>query len=177
MIIHINSYPGVGKLTIALELQRLIGGKLLDNHSIYNVALALCEPKSTDYYSTIRAVRNIAYARVLELPEKTPIILTNAHASSSEWGQESWREIRKLASSRMTPLYSVVLRCDPDENARRISTDSRQLARKPTDPNMFPGNRDGVPLLEGEGAILIAIDVTQLSAREAAEAIRSQLMD
>ncbi len=45
MIIHINSYPGVGKLAIGKILQKRLQGRLLDNHSIYNVALALTEFK------------------------------------------------------------------------------------------------------------------------------------
>ena len=46
MIIHINGFPGVGKLTIAKILAEKLGARLLDNHSIYNVALALTEFKS-----------------------------------------------------------------------------------------------------------------------------------
>ena len=41
LIIHINSYPGVRKLTIGSHLAELLDGKLLDSHSIYNVAFAL----------------------------------------------------------------------------------------------------------------------------------------
>ena len=32
MLVHINSYPGVGKLTIGRILAEQIAGKLLDNH-------------------------------------------------------------------------------------------------------------------------------------------------
>ena len=46
MLVHINSYPGVGKLTIGRALANQIGGKLLDNHSIYNIAFALTEFRS-----------------------------------------------------------------------------------------------------------------------------------
>ena len=66
MIVHINSYPGVGKLTIGRALADLIGGKLLDNHSVFNVAFALTEFKSPAFYDTVRAVREIAYRRILD---------------------------------------------------------------------------------------------------------------
>jgi hypothetical protein len=65
MIIHMNGYPGVGKLTIGRELCRILNGRLLDNHSVYNVAFALTEFRSDAFYETVRAVRAIAYDRIL----------------------------------------------------------------------------------------------------------------
>lgn len=67
MIVHINSYPGVGKFTIGRALAELIGAKFLDNRSVFNVAFALTEFCSPAFYDTVRAVREIAYRRVLEL--------------------------------------------------------------------------------------------------------------
>jgi hypothetical protein len=67
LIIHINSYPGVGKLTIGRHLAELLNGKLYDNHSIYNVAFAVTEFRTPTFYETVRAVRDIAYARLREL--------------------------------------------------------------------------------------------------------------
>ncbi|MBN9087803.1 MAG: hypothetical protein J0J01_12910 [Reyranella sp.] len=77
MIVHINSYPGVGKLTIGRALAELIGARLLDNHSVFNVAFALTEFRSPAFYDTVRAVREIAYQRILELPAGVPVVLTN----------------------------------------------------------------------------------------------------
>jgi hypothetical protein len=57
--------PGVGKLTIARELLELIGGRLLHNHTLYNVALALTERKSDEYFQAVRAVQSIAFDLVL----------------------------------------------------------------------------------------------------------------
>ncbi|UUP18448.1 hypothetical protein [Nitratireductor thuwali] len=38
-----NGYPGVGTLTIGRELATLISGRLLDIHTVYNVAFVLTE--------------------------------------------------------------------------------------------------------------------------------------
>ena len=168
MIIHINGFPGVGKLTVGKLLAAQLGGKLLDNHSIYNIALALTEFKSVAYYETLRAVRAIAYQRVLELPVGVPVVLTNAHLSGSDWGNECWDAVINLARAREVPLFIVVMECSPEENARRIQGLDREEKRKPRDPTMFRGNIEGRPLLDRGGDQLLRLDVTHLAAGEAA---------
>lgn len=45
MLTTLNRYPGISKLTIGREVVAMIGGRLLDNQSRYNVAFALTEFK------------------------------------------------------------------------------------------------------------------------------------
>ena len=177
MIIHINSYPGVGKLAIAKILQERLRGRLLDNHSIYNVALALTEFKSPEYFDTIRAVREIAYKRVLELPEGIPVILTNAHFANSEWGNECWDAAKELSRLRGVPLLVVVFDCSVEENAKRIQSLDRELKRKPRDPTMFRGNAKDKPLLDRDGDHLLRLDITDLTAEEAAARVGDWAVD
>ena len=171
MIIHINSYPGVGKLTIATALAELIGARLLDNHTIYNVAFALTEFRSNEFYDTVRAVRDIAYRRVLDLPVAVPVILTNWYSRDSGWGNENWDEIIALARKRGSRLNVVVLTCSPEENARRIQSSDRAAKRKPRDPDMIAANRNGRELLDRGGDRLLRLDVSNLSAEAAARDI------
>ena len=171
MIVHINSYPGVGKLTIARELVELTGGKLLDNHAVYNVALALTERKSDIYFETLRAVRKIAFDIVLSLPPDEPVILTNVHFVDSDWGNENWDAVRALANDRGVPLFVVVLSCSPEENARRIQGKDRDAKRKPRDPVPFTGNASGRPLLDRDGDYTFRLDVTDLTPENAARQI------
>lgn len=176
MIIHINGYPGVGKLTIAEILARKLGARLLDNHSIYNVALALTEFKSPEYYDTIRTVREIAYRRVLDLPAGIPVILTNAHFADSTWGNECWDAVVDLSRSRGAALLIVVLECSREENARRIQGLDRASKRKPRDPGMFRGNAEGRPLLDRDGDHLLRLDITELRAEESASRIEEWVL-
>src|SRR5262245_11675498 len=111
LIVHINSYPGVGKLTIGRALADLIGGKLLDNHSVFNVAFALTEFRSPAFYDTVRAVREIAYQRILDLPRAVPVVLTNWYSQGSAWGEENWDRAIALAKQRHCPLNVVILTC------------------------------------------------------------------
>lgn len=175
MLVHINSYPGVGKLTIGRALADRLGGKLLDNHSIYNIAFALTAFRSADFYDTVRASRDLAYRRVLALPASTPVILTNWYSKGSAWGEENWDEAIALAHRRPCPLAVVILDCSPDENARRIRSAGRDAMRKPRDVALVGGNRDGRPLIDRGGDRLLRFDVSELAAASAAATIADWL--
>lgn len=175
MIVHINGYPGVGKLTIGAALAELIGGKLVDNHGIYNVAFALTEFKSPAFYDTVRAVQNIAYKRVLDLPAETPVILTNWYSQNSVWGNENWNAVIALARRRGSALNNVLLTCSPDENERRIKNKGRAAKRKPRNPEMVNDNRAGRALLDRGGDRTLRLDVTNLLANAAAQEIAEWL--
>jgi hypothetical protein len=175
VIVHINSYPGVGKLTIGKALAELIGGRLLDNHSVFNVAFALTEFKSPAFYDTVREVREIAYRRILDLPREVPVVLTNWYSRESTWGQENWDRAIALAKERRCALNIVTLTCQVEENVRRIQSPGRGAKRKPQDESFVKDNRDGRPLLDRGGDRLLNLDVTHLSAEEAAQKIAAWL--
>ena len=112
--------------------------------------------------------REIAYKRVLDLAKGIPVILTNAHFSDSAWGNECWDAVKELSRSRGVPLLIVVFDCSVEENARRIQSLDRELKRKPRDPTMFRGNAEERPLLDRDGDHLLRLDITDLTAEEAA---------
>lgn len=171
VLIHINSYPGVGKLTIGRLLAEQLGAKLLDNHSIYNVAFALTEFKSEAFYNAVRDVRATAYRLVTQLPPEVPVILTNAHAQDSDWGNECWDAAIALASETGRAHIVVVLDCAREENARRIQSPDRDAKRKPRDPAMFRQGAADRLLLDRGAERVLRLDVTDMTAREVCEVI------
>jgi hypothetical protein len=174
MIININSWPGTGKLTIARHLQRLIDGRLLDNHTVFNVAFSLCEFRSPEFYETVRAVRRIAYETVATIPADIPIILTSAY-SQGPWSQENWDATVDMAAKRGSQLYSVVLDCALDENLRRLQSAERGAQLKLTDPVQLATMRREKSLLSEPGDQHLRFDVTDLTAVKAADKIAAWL--
>lgn len=171
MLIILNGYPGVGKLTIGRELHDLIGGKFVDNHSIYNLAFALTEFRSREFYETVQAVQDIADARILALPENTPVILTEIITDGSPRTDGIWRRLQKLSTS-CGPILIVHLHCDLDENMRRIQNVERDHKRKPRDAEMARRNHeDGKALSSRAPAHLMQLDTTALTASESAKRI------
>ena len=175
VLVHINSYPGVGKLTIARLLADRLGARVLDNHSVYNVAFALTEFKSPAFYDAVREVRSAAYRLVMDVARDVPVLLTNAHTQESTWGNECWDHAIDLAARTGRAHCVVLLDCSRAENARRIQSVSRAELRKPRDPKMFRQGETDWLLIERGADRLMRLDVTHLSAEQAAEAILTWL--
>jgi hypothetical protein len=127
MIIHLNGWPGVGKLTIAHLLTQDIGGRLLDSHTIYNVAFSVTDFGAPTFYDTVRSVRDIAFERVAELPATVPVVMTNAYADTP-FGNENrrppplraFRCSSGLLSRRECSANSIAGACSIAEAPRRI---------------------------------------------------------
>lgn len=171
MLIVLNGYPGVGKLTIGQALAPLIGAKLLDIHSVYNVAFALTDFKSDAFYETIRSVQEIADRRIFDLPAGVPVVLTEILTEGPAWSDECLQRLLELGRKR-GPILMVHLHCDLQENKRRIMGQSRKGARKPLDPDMAERNQTGGAVLVGaDWPHFLSLDVTSLSAEAAANRI------
>ncbi|MGR9156243.1 AAA family ATPase [Rhizobium leguminosarum] len=171
MIIVLNGYPGVGKLTIGQELISQISGRLLDIHSVYNVAFALAEFKSPEFIEAVEKIESVAHDLILKLPTEVPVVLTTVLAGSSDWGDAEWKRIVRLGDER-GPLFVVHIHCDLEENIRRIEAAGRAAKRKPRDAEMARRNHAHGKILAGiDEANLLQLDVTDMSPTEAATKI------
>lgn len=173
MIIVLNGYPGVGKLTIGRELATLMGGRLLDIHSVYNVAFALTEFKSDAFRDTVEKIEAIAHDLIHKLPGGEPVVLTTVLAGQSTWGDAEWQRILDLGSAR-PPLVVVHIACDLEENVARIENVERDLKRKPRDRSYVERNHaEAKPLAGLDAEHLLVLDTTAKSARASAQFIRA----
>ena len=145
MIIHLNGWPGSGKLTVAREVARKLQARLLDNHTLHDVAGRLCDRHTPEYWELYYQVREIAYKRVRALPSHEVIVMTNALANESDRERQAWASVKALAVDRGVPLVAVTLQCSLDENVRRIASEGRRH-RKLTDP---------VPLIEWRSTLTL----------------------
>jgi hypothetical protein len=172
MIIFLNGWPGVGKLTVARHVVAATGGRLLDAHTIYNVAFYLTEFRTPVFYETVRKVRDIAFNRVVELPPRTPVVMTNAFAVDSDWAKENWEAVRALADRRGSKLFFIELDCSQAENERRIQFEDRGLLGKPRDPSLIANKRQSRSLLRPADADhLLCLDNTSLLPQACASEI------
>jgi thymidylate kinase len=126
VIVHINGWPGVGKLTVAREVARRLEARLLDNHTIHDVPGRLCERNTSGYWDLYYRVRDVAYDYVRAMPPSEVLVMTNALLAESEREREAWLAVKQLAASRSTRLVSITLECALEENVRRIVSEERR---------------------------------------------------
>ncbi len=171
MIIVLNGYPGVGKMTIGAELADLLGGRMLDIHSVYNVAIALTEFKSPEFIETVERIEAIAHELIRALPAEQPVVLTTVLTGRSEWADRQWDRIVELGRER-PPFQVVHVACDLAENERRIASAGRAAKRKLRDPEVAVRNQTGAESLRGLDAThLLTLDTTSMTAGGAADEI------
>jgi len=174
LIVHINGWPGCGKLTIARILAKRLAGKLLDNHTLLNPAEALFTRSDPLHGSLRKAVRAATLDHAAQLRGGLPLVLTDA-LSDEATDQAMFDDYRVLAARRQARLVSVVLECEHDENARRLASPGRAELYKLTRPDFLAELRAKYRLLRPQGIECIAIDISRLSAAEAAAAIEGAL--
>ena len=170
MIIHLNGWPGSGKLTVAREVALKLGARLLDNHTLHDVAGRLCDRYTREYWELYYQVRDVAYKRVRALPSHEVIVMTNALARESDREREAWAAVKALAQDRDVPLVAVTLQCSLDENVRRIASESRRH-RKLTDPAPLIEWRSTMTLLTDDSVRSLTIDNTNRSPDQVATEI------
>ena len=171
MIVVLNGYPGVGKLTIARALAATLNGRLLDIHTTYNLAFALTEFRSPEFWETVEQVETIAHNLILKLPSDQPVVFTTVLTSKSEREQNEWDKLVELGRRR-PPFCVVHIGCDLEENIRRITSEGRDMKRKPRDPEMAIRNQTAREPLAGlNEQFLLELDTTQMLPDEAARTI------
>lgn len=166
-IIHMNGWPGTGKLTIARILAHRLSARLLDNHTLMNPAEALFARRDPLYASLRQEIRRVAFEHIGRAPTPETFIFTDA-LSDDDGDTKTFEAYRDLAAKRGARLVAVVLDCALEENLRRLAAPGRAEARKLTDPSVLNGLRDRHRLLRGQADRLVEVDVTKLSPEEAA---------
>lgn len=170
MIIHINGWPGVGKLTVAREVARKLGARLLDNHSLHDVAIRLCDRGTAEYWDLYYQVRNVAYGWVRTMPTDQVVVMTNALLAENEREREAWQAVKQLAADRSDRLVSVILDCSLEENVRRVRSEERRH-RKMIDPQPLIEWRSRYTLLTDDETPSLTVDNSSRTVDQAADEI------
>jgi hypothetical protein len=174
LILHINGWPGCGKLTIARIVAARLKARLLDNHILLNPAEALFERDNPLHRSLRYKIREVVLSHAAQLAPDVPIVFTDALADDA--GDAAlFDEYRALARARLARLVAVVLDCDPEENVRRLIEAGRAEQHKLTQVDVLRDLRNRYVLLRPDGVEKVELDVTRLSAEAAASAIMEQL--
>ena len=77
-IVHINGWPGTGKLTIARLLAGRTGAKLVDNHTLINPAEMLYSRQDPLYRSLRTEIRRVVFDHIARAGPEASFVFTDA---------------------------------------------------------------------------------------------------
>lgn len=175
-IIYLIGHYGVGKFTIAREICARTDARLFDNHLISNVIFSLIRadgktPLPERTWELIQVIRDQAVAAVTELaPADTSYVLTNFLADD-EVDRAIYLQMEAMARRRGSAFVPVALSATDEAHAQRIPSLDREERLKHTDVASAERMRREVPMLRFAHPNRLDLETTQLSPREAAQAI------
>jgi hypothetical protein len=176
-IIYLIGFAGTGKYTIAKEICRLTNARLVDNQLINNPVFSLIRadgktslPESV--WEKTWAIRHIVLDVIKDIsPAEFSFVFTNELVDGSSDDEKLFSEIAELAASRNSKLIPVRLLCDEGELCKRIQSSDRSARFKVTNADNARSKIRSQRVLSVKHPHLLDLDVTNLSALQAAEAI------
>ena len=171
IIIYLTGKPGVGKYSIALSLSKKYDFIICGNQLINNPIFELLQ------YDGYAKIPNVAWNSIAKIrteiinflanSPRNNYVLTNCLAEIPE-DREIYEQVERMAYSRGSLFIPVKLNISKDEHLKRLTQPERRNRWKSIDPQ---DAEDNGPLLSISHPNVIELDITNLSAIEAAEKI------
>jgi broad-specificity NMP kinase len=179
-IIHINGFPGTGKLTIATALTALLPTttKLVHNHLLINPADAILTRSQSGYQNLRRAIRNAVFQSLIHEPAtyETAYIFTDFQSTDAV-GSGVCKEFEVAADERGGAFVPILLKCEERVNLERLVSEDRAKHRKLTDVELVRTFRENVEIYRFEKVEnALELDATGMTAEEAARRVLKHLV-
>ncbi|TIN15993.1 MAG: chloramphenicol phosphotransferase [Mesorhizobium sp.] len=176
-------FPGVGKLTIARELVTALSGQVIDNHWINNPVLALLADDGRRtlpdaVWEQTAKVRQAVLDTVATLcPPAANFIFTNSGIQGDARSLAFYQQMKDASDRRGAHFVPVRLLCEEAELVRRVMSPTRRDRLKSIDPEAARRRSRTVAVLDPKHPNSLTIDVTAISAAEAATRIHEHIKD
>ena len=172
-LIFLHGLPGVGKLTVARELEKLTGFRIFHNHLTVDLVLSVFEFGSPPFVELREKIWLEVFSRAAA-SQLDGLIFTFAFDRSVRGSFiENTREIIESSGGE---VHFVELRCSTEELERRIEHPSRRGFGKLSSVEMFRELKEAGAFVDpGIPAERLVVDTTELSAPDAAALIVDKL--
>lgn len=190
MIIHLNGFPGVGKLTIAQAMHDIAaeglkkmdaGGnthtaserpalRILHNHLFLNLVSAGIARGHPGRDKVVLDVTRATLEALVEAKVEDDFVVTNALEASFETDHQRLGAVEAFAGALNRPFVPVVLTCRVDEHLARLTNPERATMNKLIRADIMKGYLDaGAAVIDLVGhPNRLLLEVGNLAPREAA---------
>jgi hypothetical protein len=176
-IIYLIGFAGTGKLTIAGEITKITGAKLVDNHLINNPVFSLIQqdgvtPLPDAVWDKTWAIRRIVLDVIRNIsPVDYSFVFTNELIEGSAEDARLFEEVAGLARARKAAFHTVRLICEEEELCRRVASEDRRKNFKERDVDAARHKSRHEKVFQPLHSDVFTLDVSRLSPGEAAKAI------
>ena len=169
-VVYLYGPPGVGKLSVATELVRLTGFKLLHNHLTVNVATALFERGTPPWCELIQHLRREVF--IFAVRHRINLVITGVYAGQAE-SEQAWRDLLEPLFEGGANVQFVQLTCSRAQLLERVQSTSRLTYDKLVDADRLIGLLESQPIENPTVPFEphFRLDTTALSAEQAASRI------
>lgn len=181
VFILLLGFPGTGKLTIARSLGTALPGRVIDNHWINNPILGLLTEDGHSIlpdavWEQTAKVRQAVLDTIATLSHPAAnFIFTNSGTQGDGRSLASYEQIKEAADRRRALFLPVRLLCEEAELVRRVMSPGRRDRLKSIDPKAARHRSRTATVLDAKHPHSLAIDVTAISADEAARRIHEHV--
>jgi len=140
-IIYLIGIPAVGKYTVAKEIGRLTGAKVVDNQLINNPVFSVIGYDGTDgvpfpkgAWISIGKIQRAVLTVIRDFcPPDDSFVFTNVLDARDPNDKKCFRRIERLANQRKAGFFPVWLTCDAKTLRQRKNTPDRRARLKDID--------------------------------------------
>lgn len=179
-IVYLLGWPGVGKLTVAKELARRTGWRVVDNHFIADPIFHVIgadgnTPLPEGTRQLIARVGDAIYEAMTQLaPAHLGYVLTKVLMETPE-DRANFARVESIARQRGAMFLPVLLTCDEAGLRSRVTSPGRAERLKPRTEAVLDRYFVQYTQLVPEHPQLLTIDTTALEPQQTAELILARL--
>lgn len=172
MLIHLNGMAGVGKLTVATILASELDARLIDNHLILDLVVAVVGRREAPrYLQMIEELTEFVFEAMEKESDNVTFIMTNCLVNEHPEDVARLDAIAKFAAKAKHQYVQILLTCDHRENQARVVNESRKLKGKLTSSEVLAKYLRIYTMYHPETQFGLQLDTSSLSAEQAARLI------
>lgn len=178
-IIYLIGIPAVGKYTVAKEIGRMTGARVVDNQLINTPVFSVLGYDGTDAFpfprgawAQIEKIHRAVLAVIRDFcPPDASFVFTNALDAREPLDRVWFRRIERLARQRGAAFFPVWLMCEADIIRRRKGTPDRRARLKDIDLTNIRRWSEEVEVLRVPHPNALTLDTSYREPRQTARLI------
>jgi predicted kinase len=181
-LIYLIGVPAVGKYTVAKEIARLTGAKLVDNQVINTPVYSVVGYDGTDAFrfpssawKQIEKIQRAVLTLIRDCPPNESFIFTNCLDAKIPGDKAWYRRVERVAKQRRAQFFPVWLTCDAKVIRQRKGGADRKARWKDTDLSNIDRWVNEFEVLKLNHPNGLTLDTSKVSAKETARRILSHV--